>query len=120
MIHCPAIEVPVKKRLLVITKPSLFGTGIISLLQKQTEQLEMEIVPDIKTALQIGNVFNPDVIVHFKEPGVSGEEALSRDLMSRYPTRVIQCTLEANQLTIFDRTRIQNATVEDLMTAVLK
>jgi hypothetical protein len=109
----------VKKRLLVITKPSLFGTGIIRLLQKQTEQLEIKIVPDIKTALEIGDLFHPDVVVYFKEPGVSGEEAHSRDLMSRYPTRVIQCTLEANQLTIFDRTRIQNATVEDLLTAVL-
>ena len=108
-----------KKRLLVITTQSLFGTGIISLLEKQRDQLEMQTVSNVKTALDVNESFRADVIVYFNESSLPEDEAMLQDLISRYPTRVIQCTLQANQLTIYDRTRVQNATVEDLMSAVL-
>ncbi len=109
-----------KRRLLLIATQSLFGTGIISLLEKEAEQLVIETVPDVKQAVSKAPEFNPDVIVYFREKTLPEEESLLQDLISRYHTRVIQCTLEANQLTIYDRTKIQNATVEDLMSAVLK
>ncbi len=109
-----------KKRLLVITKQSLFGTGIISLLEKEREHLEIKAVPDVKAALEVGDTFQPDVIVYYRETSLPEDKAMLQELISRYPKRVIHCTLEANQLTIYDKKKIQNATVEDLMSAVLK
>jgi len=109
-----------KRRLLLITTQSLFGTGIISLLEAQKDQLVIEKVPDVKTAHQICGTFNPDVVVDFRETSSSEDQALLQELVSLYHTRVVHCTLEANQLTIYDKTRIKNATVEDLMSAVLK
>ncbi|MBI5197042.1 MAG: hypothetical protein HZA19_00365 [Nitrospirae bacterium] len=109
-----------KRRLLLITTQSLFGTGIISLLEEQKNQLVIERVPDVKTAIEISNTFNPDVVVDFSEMSSPKDQALIQELVSRCQTRVIHCTLDANQITIYDKTRIQNATVEDLMSAVLK
>ncbi|HEY5593565.1 MAG TPA: hypothetical protein VIL61_00205 [Nitrospiria bacterium] len=109
-----------KRRLLLITTQSLFGTGIISLLEEQKEQLLIEKVPDVKTAIQICDTFKPDVVVDFRETSSPDDQALIQELVSHYHARVVHCTLQANQLTIYDKTRIKNATVEDLMSAVLK
>jgi len=109
-----------KRRLLLITTQSLFGTGIVNLLEGQKDHVEIEKAPDVKTALRISGAFKPDVVVYFRETSIPEEETALQDLVSRYHTRVIHCTLEANQLTIYDKTRIKNATVEDLMSAVLK
>jgi ERCC4-type nuclease len=109
-----------KRRLLLITTQSLFGTGIISLLEELKDRLVLEKVPDVKTATRISNTFDPDVVVDFRETNSPEDQALLQELVSRNHTRVIQCTLEENQLTIYDKTRIKNATVEDLMSAVLR
>ena len=104
----------------MITTETLFGTGIISLLEGKKENLVIEKVPDVKAALSLCETFRPDAIVFFKEKSSAEEESQLQELVARYHTRVIHCTLEANQLTIYDKTRIKNATVEDLMSAVLK
>ncbi|HUK56835.1 MAG TPA: hypothetical protein VLY20_09285 [Nitrospiria bacterium] len=109
-----------KRRLLLITTQSLFGTGIVSLLEGQQERLMIEKVPDVRTAHKICGSFKPEVVVDFSEMSSPEDQALLQELVSRYHTRVVHCTLEANQLTIYDKTRIKNATVEDLMSAVLK
>jgi DNA-binding NarL/FixJ family response regulator len=110
----------IKRRLLLIASQSLFGTGIVSLLGKQKDQLVIEKVPDLKTALKTSEEFHPDVVVYFRETDIPGEESLLQELVSRYQTRIIHCTLQANHLTILDKKRIENATVEDLMSAVMK
>ena len=104
----------------MISTQSLFGTGIISLLDEQKNQLVIETTPDVKAAIQICGTFNPDVVVDFRETSSPEDQVLLQELASRCHARVIHCTLEANQLTIYDQTRIKNATVEDLMSAVLK
>lgn len=104
----------------MIATQSLFGTGIISLLEEQKEQLVIEKVPDVKTAIRICGAFKPDVVVDFRETSSPEDQALLQELVPQYHARVIHCTLEADQLTIYDKTRIKNATVEDLMSAVLK
>ena len=104
----------------MITTQSLFGTGIISLLEEQKEQLVIEEVTDVKTAIQKFGDFKPDVVVDFRETSSPEDQSLLQELISQHHTRVIHCTLEANQLTIYDKTKINNATVEDLMSAVLK
>ena len=104
----------------MITTQSLFGTGIISLLEEQKEQLVIEKVTDVETAIQICDAFKPDVVVDFRETSSPDDQALIQELVSHYHARVVHCTLQANQLTIYDKTRIKNATVEDLMSAVLK
>lgn len=109
-----------KRRLLLITTQSLFGTGIVSLLDDQKEHLVIEKVADVKAAIDKCETFKPDVVVDFRETSGAEEQALLQELVSRYHARVVHCTLEANQLTIYDETRIKNATVEDLMSAVLK
>ena len=109
-----------KRRLLLIATRSLFGTGIISLLKEQKDRLVIEKVPDVKTAIRICGAFKPDVVVDFRETSSPDDQALMRELVSSYHARVVHCTLEANHLTIYDKTSIKNATVEDLMSAVLK
>lgn len=109
-----------KRRLLLIATPFLFGTGIINLLEERKGPLVIERAPDIKTALETSDRFHPDVVVYFREKSLPEEETLLKDLIARYHTRVICCTLEANHLTIYDKTKIENATVEDLLSAVLK
>jgi hypothetical protein len=109
-----------KRRLLLITTRSLFGTGILSLLEKQGTRLLIEQVSDMETAARTCNTFRPDVIVDFRETSTPEDQAVLQDLVEHCHARIIHCTLEANQLTIYEKTRIQNATVEDLMAAVLK
>ena len=113
-------DVVEKRRLLLITTQSLFGTGIVSLLEEQKDHLMIEKVPDVKTAIRICDAFKPDVVVDFRETSSPDDQALIQELVSRHHARVVHCTLDANQLTIYDKTRIKNATVEDLMSAVLK
>lgn len=108
-----------KRRILMISSRSLFGTGIISLLESKKDKILFERVPDVNSALRRCEAFRPDVVVYFKETRSPQEEALLQKLISRYPTRVIHCTLEENHLTIYDQTKIQNATVEDLLSAVM-
>jgi hypothetical protein len=74
----------------------------------------------VKTAIDKCGTFKPDVVVDFRETAGAEDQALLQELVSRCHARVVHCTLQANQLTIFDETRIKNATVEDLMSAVLK
>jgi DNA-binding NarL/FixJ family response regulator len=109
-----------KRRLLLITTESLFGTGILSLIENQKERLVIEKVPDVTAAIKKCETFKPDVVVDFRETSGPEDQGLMQELVSRYHTRVVHCSLEANQLTIYDKTRIKNATVEDLMSAVLK
>ncbi len=109
-----------KRRLLFISTQSLFGTGIISLIEEQKEQLVIEKVAEPKMALEICGTFKPDVVVDLRDTCSPEDQAHLQVMGSRYHTRVVHCTLKANQLTIYDRTRIKNATVEDLISAVLK
>ena len=109
-----------KRRILLITTESLFGTGVVSLLEEQKDQLVIEKVTDVKTAIQKYGDFKPDVVVDFRETSSPEDQSQLQELVSQHHTRVIHCTLEANQLTVYDKTRIKNATVEDLMSAVLK
>jgi ERCC4-type nuclease len=67
----------------------------------------------------MSGTFKPDVVIDFREKNSPEDQVLLQELVSRNHTRIVHCTLEANQLTIYDKTRIQNATVEDLMSAVL-
>ncbi len=109
-----------KRRLLLITTRSLFGRGVVRLLDGKRDELVIEKVPDLDAAMQTCPTFRPDVVVYFRERGLPPEEwARLQDLVSRYHTRLIYCSLEANHLTIYDRTNIENATVDDLMAAVL-
>jgi len=109
-----------KRRLLFISTQSLFGTGIISLIEEQNKPLVIEKVADAKMALEICGTFKPDVVVDLRETSSPEDQSLLQVLGSRYHTRVVHCALQANHLTIYDRTRIKNATVEDLISAVLK
>ncbi|HEY5648062.1 MAG TPA: hypothetical protein VLB09_09740 [Nitrospiria bacterium] len=109
-----------QKRVILISGQSLFGSGLLKLLEGQKDQLVIEKVPDVHSALQISETFQPEVVVFFKEKGEPEDERLLQEINSKYHARVIHCTLEANQLTIYDKTSIKNVTVEDLMSAVLK
>jgi len=109
-----------KRRLLLITTHSLFGNGIISLLEEKKDRLLIEKVPDFRMAVRSCESFKPDVVVDFRETNSPDDQALIQEMVSRCHARIIHCTLEANQLTIYDKTRIKNATLEDLMSAVLK
>lgn len=109
-----------KRRLLLIANRSLFGTGMFSLLRGREDRLMIKRVSDVETALSVCEGFRPDVIIYFNDVGRPGEEARLRQIASRLPARIIHCTLEADQLTIVENVKIQNATVEDLMSALLK
>ena len=109
-----------QKRVLLISDQSLFGSGVLNLLEGQKDQLLIEKVPDVRTAIQVSGSLKPEVVIFFKEQGVPEDEALLQELISKHHARVIHCTLEANQLTIYDKTSIKNVTVEDLMAAVMK
>ena len=102
----------------MVTTQSLFGTGIIGLLEEK--ELQIVKAQDVRSAINLNAKFQADVIVYFREKQIPEEEMLLQELISRYHTRVIHCTLEADQLTILEKTRIKNATVEDLMSAVMK
>ncbi|MBI3622434.1 MAG: hypothetical protein HY208_09650 [Nitrospirae bacterium] len=92
----------------------------MSLLEQQTDRVAIETAADVRTALQKSQTFQPDVVLYFRETSRPEDEALLQELMSRHRARVIHCTLEADRLTIYDQTSINHATVDDLMTAVLK
>jgi chemotaxis response regulator CheB len=92
----------------------------MSLLEQQKDQFAIETVADVKTALQKSHAFQPEVVIYFRETSRPEDETLLQELMNRHRARVIHCTLEADRLTIYDQTRINHATVDDLMAAVLK
>jgi DNA-binding NarL/FixJ family response regulator len=105
--------------LLLVGTRTLFGTGIVSLLKEQP-QLAIEETADLRTAQQACERSEPDVILVFRDRDGGEDAALLQQLVARYPQRVVRCTLDANQLTIYDKTSIHNATVDDLLSAVLK
>ncbi|MEW6325560.1 MAG: hypothetical protein AB1515_09265 [Nitrospirota bacterium] len=109
-----------KRRLLLIASRSLFGTGVAALLDQQRNQLRVKMVPTVEQALRTSSQFFPDVVVCFKESSAPGEQAALQELAVRYHARVIHCTLESDRLTVYDQTRIEHATVDDLLAAVLK
>jgi len=92
----------------------------MSLLEQQQDQLAIESAPDARTALRKSQAFQPDVVICFRETRRPGDEAMLQELMSRYHARIIHCSLEADRLTIYDQTHINHATVDDLISAVLK
>ncbi len=109
-----------KRRILLITTPSLFGNGATRLLESQKNRFEIRRVPSVASALTVSAEFLPEVIVYLCDKSDPANTARLQQFVSQHPARVIQCTLEANQLTIFDHITVQNATVEDLLSAVLR
>ena len=111
-----------KRKVLVIGSATLFGHGVGGLLDSRGDGLEIEQVPTVETAIDTAPRFRPDVVVFCVErDDLRDEEALKRlRLMEACPARIVRCTLDANHLTVYDTTRIKDATVEDLIDAVLR
>ncbi len=109
-----------KRRLLLIADRSLFGTGLAALLAPQRNHLRVETARTLEQAVRKSRRFAPDVVVYFKEHSAPDEETILQELAARYHARVIHCTLESDRLTVYDHARIEHATVDDLMAAVLK
>jgi hypothetical protein len=109
-----------QRRLLVIGSQSLFGSGLVGLLKGREDQFVLETVPDIMSAITTYETFQPDTIICFQDTRQSEQEhMLLHELIERVQTRVILCSLDANQLTIYHNRQIKNATVEDLISATL-
>jgi hypothetical protein len=108
-----------KRRVLLITTRSLFGSGIRTLLAQRGDHVTVEVVPTLRSALQRERAVAPDVVAYFTEKPALEERALLRELGARYGARVIYGTLDADRLTINDQTHINHATVDDLIAAVL-
>lgn len=81
---------------------------------------ETQQVPTVEAAIEAAPRFRPDVVLFCMDrDDLRNDAALQRlRLMEVYPARIIRCTLDANHLTIYDTTRIANATAEDLLAAV--
>ena len=111
-----------KRKVLVIGGATLFGHGVGGLLDSRRNGLQIEQVPTVETAIETAPRFRPDVVVFCVErDDLRDAEALKRlRLMDAYPTRIVRCTLDANHLTVYDTTRIKDATVEDLIDTVLR
>lgn len=109
-----------KRRILLIANRSLFGTGIAALLAQRKDHLRIEMVPTLEQALRASRQSPPDVVVYFKETSAPEEQAALQALTARFRARVIHCTLESDRLTVYDHARIEHATVDDLMAAVLE
>ena len=92
------------------------------MLESRRNGLHIEQVPTVETALETAPRFRPDVVVFCVERDeLRDEEGLKRlRLMEACPARIVRCTLDANHLTVYDTTRIKDATVEDLIDAVLR
>jgi DNA-binding NarL/FixJ family response regulator len=111
-----------KRKVLVIGSATLFGHGVGGLLDSRRNGLQIEQVPTVEAAIETAPRFRPDVVVFCVErDDLRDEEGFKRlRLMEVYPTRIVRCTLDANHLTVYDTTRIKDATVEDLIDAVLR
>jgi DNA-binding NarL/FixJ family response regulator len=110
-----------RKKVLVVGSGALFGSAVKGLLGAQRgDQVEVESVRTVEAAIDVAPRFQPDVIVFCLErDDLRDQNAWQRlRLMEVYPARVIRCTLESNHLTIYDTTRIVDATAEDLLAAV--
>ncbi|HET8759732.1 MAG TPA: hypothetical protein VFN94_01595 [Nitrospiria bacterium] len=110
-----------KTRVLVVGSGALFGAAVEGLLGAQRgDQVEVESVRTVEAAIEVAPRFQPDVIVFCLErDDPRDHNAWQRlRLMEVCPARVIRCTLESNHLTIYDTTRIVDATAEDLLSAV--
>ncbi len=108
-----------KRRVLLITTRSLFGTGIRTLLAQQRDHVAIEAVPTLRSAFQRERAVPPDVVAYFTEKPALEERALLQELGTRYGARIIYGTLAADRLTIYDQMHINHATVDDLIAAVL-
>lgn len=108
------------RRVLVIGSASLFGHGVGGLLDAQRPGLETMQVPTVEAALDAAPRFRPDVVVFCSDRDDLRHDAALQRLrqMEVYPARIVRCTLDANHLTIYDTTRITNATADDFLTAV--
>jgi len=109
-----------KRKVLVIGGATLFGHGVGGLLGAHRPGFETQQVPTVEAAIEAAPRFRPDVVLFCMDrDDLRNDAALQRlRLMEVYPARIIRCTLDANHLTIYDTTRIANATAEDLLAAV--
>jgi DNA-binding NarL/FixJ family response regulator len=109
-----------KRKVLVIGGATLFGHGVGGLLDAHRPGFETQQVPTVEAAIEAAPRFRPDVVLFCMDrDDLRNDAALQRlRLMEVYPARIIRCTLDANHLTIYDTTRIANATAEDLLAAV--
>jgi chemotaxis response regulator CheB len=110
-----------RKRVLVVGSAALFGSAVEGLLGAQCGDLvEVESVRSVDGAIDAATRFKPDVIVFCLERDDGRNEGAWQRLrlMDAHPARIIRCTLENNHLTIYDTTRIADATAEDLLAAV--
>jgi len=109
-----------KRKVLVVGNTSLFGQGMGRILETQGSDLEVEHVATVEDAVEAAPRFHPDVVVFCSDrEGPRDEVSLQRlRLTDAYPPRIVRCTLDATHLTIYDTTRIRNATVDDLLEAV--
>jgi len=108
-----------KRRVLLITTRSLFGSGIRTLLAEQGEHVTVEMVPTVRHAIQRPPAVFPDVVACFKERLTPEERTLLRGLGAHYGAKIICGTLDADRLTIYDEKQIEHATADDLIAAVL-
>jgi hypothetical protein len=108
------------RKVMVIGGATLFGHGVGGLLDAHRPGFETRQVPTVEAAIDAAPQFRPDVVVFCADrDDLRHNAALHRlRLMEVYPARIIRCTLDANHLTIYDTTRIANATAEDLLAAV--
>lgn len=108
------------RRVLVIGSASLFGHGLGGLLDAQRPGLETVQVPTVEAALDAAPRFRPDVVVFCSDRDDLWHDAALQRLrqMEVYPARIVRCTLDANHLTIYDTTRIANATADEFLAAV--
>ncbi|MEW6681407.1 MAG: hypothetical protein AB1451_00580 [Nitrospirota bacterium] len=111
-----------KRRVLVVGSASLFGCAVGGLLESRGDGFDVTSVKTVEAAIETAPKVRPDVIVFCldRDDGRNGDALNRLRLMESFPARIIRCTLESNQLTIYDTKRITDATAEDLLAAVTR
>ncbi len=105
------------RRVLVISKHSLFREGLRRVLGELEGFELMEAVPSLEEAAAMAVEALPDIIVFDGEGGPRSGTELAQ-LFQLSPDRIVTLSLADTEMTVFTRRQVRRATVEDLLTSI--
>jgi DNA-binding NarL/FixJ family response regulator len=106
-----------ERKVLVISKHSLFREGLRRVLTENPNFELLEAASSVEQAIKLSDKIHPDVIIFDGETGREHGSKLAQ-LFQLSPDRVVTLSMADSKMTVFSRRQVQKATVEDLIDSI--
>lgn len=107
------------KKIIVLSKQSLFGDGLISLLSKETDLELIKLDQKLDDVVSMIQVKNPDaMIINCDDPPQDISQAILFTLKEKYNLKIIGLSIANNQVTVFRGEQKKILHITDLMNVI--